>query len=403
VTVAVNVEAVSKRFSRRGPRALTLRRLAASPRSQLRREWFWALRDVSVEIEPGEAVAFVGANGSGKTTLLRLIAGLGRPTRGRIRRPQSLEAMLSLGGTFDPLLSGRENATTAGIIAGRRRREVNADLDEIAAFAELEPFFDHPLRTYSEGMRLRLAFAVAVSRRPDLLIIDEVLSVGDARFQEKCLNRLTELRAQGTTVLVASHDEGLVRRFCDRALWLARGSMEAVGGPEEVYDAYRGAMAVETTRRAEALGVAPEKRGSGRLGTLEVEITAVRIFPATIRAGGAAGAEPVRIEIDLRAPSPVADPIVGVSLHRLEDLSKVLDVSTEGDGARVGLLEGERTISLTLDRLDIAPGEYRFDVGVYERSWEYVYDYHWRAYPLEVIAPGGAGYGPARRWGADLR
>jgi lipopolysaccharide transport system ATP-binding protein len=403
VSTAVTVEAISKRFSRRGTRALTLKRLALHPVAETRRDWFWALRDVSLDVEVGEAVGLIGANGSGKSTLLRLIGGLGQPTQGRITRFASVEAMLSLGDTLDPLLTGRENAITAGIFAGQSRREIRAKMAGIAEFAELEPFLDDPLRTYSDGMRLRLAFAVATSRTPELLLIDEVLSVGDLRFQEKCLDRLGELRQRGTTVLLASHDESIVRRFCSRALWLARGSVQAVGAPEDVYDAYRGAMAAETARRTEALGVATQARGSDRLGTLEVEITAVRLHPSTVRAGGSSTTAPVRLEIDLVPHTPVNDPIVSVSLHRVEDVVKVLDVSTEADGSRLGRLDGPRTITLTLERLDVPPGSYRFDVGVYERAWDYVYDYHWHAYPLEVVAAGSGTYGPARRWGADRR
>jgi lipopolysaccharide transport system ATP-binding protein len=404
VSTAVSVEGISKRFHRRGTRSLTLKQLARHPLAETRRDWFWALRDVSLEVEAGDAVGLVGANGSGKSTLLRLIGGLGRPTQGRIRRYAEVEAMLSLGDTLDPLLSGRENAVTAGIFAGQSRREIRGRLDEIAAFAELEPFLDDPLRTYSDGMRLRLAFAVATSRTPELLLIDEVLSVGDLRFQEKCLDRLGELRRQGTTVLLASHDESIVRSFCSRALWLARGSVQAVGTPEDVYDAYRGAMAAETARRAEALSAAGVRTtDSKRLGTLEVEITGFRLDPSTIRAGGTGGTEPIRIEIDLVPRAPVDDPVVSVSLHRVDDFTKVLDVSTEADGSRLGRLDGPRTVTLNLERLDVAPGDYRFDVGVYERSWAYVYDYHWHAYPLEVAAAGSGTYGPARRWGADRR
>lgn len=403
MSTVVSVEGVSKEFMRRGTRALTLKLLALHPRSAWRRDRFWALRDVSFEVEAGEAVGIVGANGSGKSTLLRLVAGLGRPTRGRIRRFRAVEAMLSLGDTLDPLLTGRENAVTAGILAGHRRREILLHLPEIAAFAELEPFFDDPLRTYSDGMRLRLAFAVATCGTPEVLLIDEVLSVGDLRFQEKCLDRLSELRASGTTVLMASHDEGLVRRYCGRALWLARGSVQAIGEPDRVYEAYREAMTSETARRAEVLGLAGRGRGPNRLGTLEIEIAAVRVSPPAVTAGAPSATQPVRVEIDLVPRTRVADPILGVSLRRVDDLTKVLDVSTEGDGARLGVLDRPRTVTLTLDRLDVAPGEYRFDVGVYERSWEYVYDYHWHAYPLEVVAKSGGSYGPARRWGSDRR
>lgn len=396
---ALAVEAVSKRFTRRGPRPPTVKQLLRDPLARARRDRFWALQDVSLRVQAGETIGLIGANGSGKSTLLRLIGGLGRPTRGRIVRGQEVEAMLSLGDTLDPYLTGRENAITAGILSGYRRREIVSRLDEIVEFAELEDFFDRPLRTYSEGMKLRLAFSVAISHEPELLLIDEVLSVGDLRFQEKCFRRLEELQRGGTTVLFASHDESQVRRLCQRVVWLARGRMQASGGPDEVYDAYQASMRLETERRAEALGFAPSRLEQGpgheRVGTFEVEIGGVRIEPATVPAGGLGGT-PIKIEVDLEPRVPVQEPIVVVSLHRAEDYSKVLEVSTEGDGVAIGRLESARTISLMLDRIDVEPGSYRFDVGVFERNWEYAYDYRWHAYPLEIL--GGAGFGPARRW-----
>jgi len=399
---ALAVEAVSKRFTRRGPRPPTLKQLLRDPLAQTRRDRFWALQDVSLRVRAGETIGLIGANGSGKSTLLRLIGGLGRPTRGRIVRNEDVEAMLSLGDTLDPYLTGRENAITAGILSGYRRREIVSRLDEIVEFAELEDFFDRPLRTYSEGMKLRLAFSVAISHEPELLLIDEVLSVGDLRFQEKCFRRLEELQAGGTTVLFASHDESQVRRLCERVVWLAHGRMQAQGDPEEVYDAYQASMRLETERRAEALGLGPAHEQDPeleRVGTFEVEIADVRIEPSSIPAGGGDGA-PVTIELDLEPRVAVDEPIVVVSLHRAEDYGKVLEVTTEGDGVSLGRLEAPRTVTLRLDRIDAEPGSYRFDVGVFERSWEYAYDYRWHAYPLEVVG-GGAGFGPARRWSSS--
>ena len=398
--VALSIEGVSKQFTRRGPRPATLKQLAAHPRSHARRDKFWALQDVNLSVLAGQTVGLIGANGSGKSTLLRLIGGIGRPTRGRILRNRDIGAMLALGDTLDPLLTGRENAITAGIVAGYRKKEVVARLHDIVEFSELEEFIDHPLRTYSDGMKLRLAFAVAISAEPEVLLIDEVLSVGDLRFQEKCFSRLEDLQSLGTTIVFASHDELQVRKLCERVVWLARGRMQGEGEPDDVYDAYKRAMESETERRASALG--SEARhgtdsGTTRFGTREVEIVDVRVVPDTIRTGGPHVVTPIRIEVDVETSLSVDEPIIGVSLHRVADFTKVLDVSTEGDGVRVGRLQGRRTVTLTLEHLDIGPGSYSFDVGVYERNWAYVYDYHWHAYPLEVISPGGS-FGPARRW-----
>jgi lipopolysaccharide transport system ATP-binding protein len=309
--------------------------------------------------------------------------------------------MLSLGESLNPLLTGRENAITAGILAGFRRREIVARLDEIAAFAELEEFFVRPLRVYSDGMRVRLAFSVAISARPEVFLIDEVLAVGDVRFQDRCFARLAELQEAGTTIVLASHDESQVKRLCGRAVWLAGGRVQAAGPPDEVYERYNNAMRAETERRATAIGAKPaaaaDADGAARFGTYEVEIAAVRVLPGELRHGSPSSGPAVRIEVDLVPHTPVDDPIVGVSLHRVADYSKVIDVTTEADGMRLGRLSGPRTVTLELDRLDVPGGSYRVDVGVYERSWSYVYDYHWHAYPLDVQTRG-EGFGPVRRW-----
>ena len=229
--VAIGVDGLSKRFTERAPVPTTVKQLVAHPLANARRDTFWALQEVNLEVKTGETVGIIGANGSGKSTLLRLIGGLGKPTRGRIVRSRRVDAMLSLGDSLDPLLTGRENAITAGILAGYRRREAIAKLDEIVSFSELEDVIDRPLRTYSDGMKLRLAFAVAISASPEVLLIDEVLSVGDLRFQAKCFARLEELRAAGTTILFASHDETQVRDLCDQVSGLPEGAFKRLVMP----------------------------------------------------------------------------------------------------------------------------------------------------------------------------
>jgi lipopolysaccharide transport system ATP-binding protein len=397
--VVLQVAGVSKRFVRRAPRPPTLKRAVLEGLGRRGpREAFWALRDVDVELRAGETLGLIGANGSGKSTLLRLVAGIGRPTRGRIVRHRRVDAMLSLGESFDLRLTGRENALTGAILAGFSRRDARARLDEIVAFAELGRFLDEPLRTWSEGMRLRLAFAVATATHPELLLIDEVLSVGDVQFQAKCLERARELQARGVALVLASHDEEQVRRFCERVVWLVGGRVRAEGRPDEVYAAYRGALLAETAERAGGSPAAPRharphlRLGENRFGTLEVEIAEVRI--AHEREGRSAR---VRVDVDLDPRVEVRQPIVAVALHRIADGRKILDVNTQGDGVTLEKLAGPTRVALCLEPLDLEPGAYRVDVGVYEARWSYVYDYHWQAYELEVHADRDAP-GPPRRW-----
>jgi lipopolysaccharide transport system ATP-binding protein len=404
--VALSLEGVWKQFNRRGSGAPTLHAVLANPVGYWReRERFWALRDVNLTLRAGETVGVIGPNGSGKSTLLRLASGLGKPTRGRVVRRRSVGAMLSLGESFDGLLTGRENAVTALILAGYTRREAEGRLGEIVAFAELDEFFDDPVRTYSTGMTVRLAFAAAMSAEPEVLLIDEVLAVGDLRFQQKCVERLEELRTHGTTILFASHDESQVRAICERVVWLAHGHVQAYGDPEEVYAAYKDATRAETERRAAAVAadVGRDRDGlrmnENRFGTLEVEVVDVRILPSILRRAPSSGPNPIRIEIDLHPHVTVEDPIVVISLHRLRDGGKVLDVNTAADGITLGRLERPTTVTLRLDRFDAEAGAYRFDVGVFEASWSYAYDYHWQAYDFDLVDAGMDGtFGPSRGW-----
>lgn len=311
--------------------------------------------------------------------------------------------MLALGESFDPLLTGRENAVTAAMLGGHTRREAQRKLAEIVDFSELHEFIDAPLRTYSSGMMLRLAFAAAAgSANPDVLVVDEVLFVGDAAFRRKCLDRLEELRLGGTAILLASHDESAIEEFCDRALWLDNGTACAQGDPDEVLTAYKDQLRVESERRVTrepAFGPRSSDTASARFGTYDVEIADVRIAPSISDIPPSAGSARVRIDVDLVPHVAVEDPIVVVSVHGQRDATTVADVNTLADGVPLGRLDGPVTVALELDRLDVEPGTYRVAVGVFERAWQYAYDYHWYASRLEIASTAPAAtFGPARQW-----
>jgi ABC-2 type transport system ATP-binding protein/lipopolysaccharide transport system ATP-binding protein len=201
----------------------------------------WALRDVSFEVGRGEVVGIIGRNGSGKSTLLRVIARVLRPTSGRIWVKGRVAPLLELGGGFHPELTGRENIFLNGCLLGRTRQEVAERFDEIVDFAELREFIDAPLRTYSTGMVARLGFAVATAWEPEILLVDEVLAVGDQDFQKKCQARMETFRACGTTILLVSHNLEMVRKMCQRAIWLEHGRIQAIGSPDEVISRYQDA------------------------------------------------------------------------------------------------------------------------------------------------------------------
>jgi lipopolysaccharide transport system ATP-binding protein len=213
---------------------------------------FWALREVSFRVDPGESVCIVGDNGAGKSTLLRLICGLGRPTEGSARVQGRVSALLELGAGFHRQLTGRENLYVSAIVSGMRRSEVDARFREIVDFAEVGDFIDQPLRTYSSAMQVRLAFSVAMHVDPMVLIIDEVLAVGDLHFRQRCLDRIDDFRGRGKTLLLVSHDMELVRRFARRALHLEHGGLVRDGPVEEVVAAYEAAAPAPPRTPAES-------------------------------------------------------------------------------------------------------------------------------------------------------
>ncbi|MHB9025971.1 MAG: ABC transporter ATP-binding protein [Armatimonadota bacterium] len=233
------VEGVAKRFILPHEKVMSFKEALVGVFKRSRgADEFWALRDVSFSVPEGQTVALIGANGSGKTSLLRLIAGILRPTRGKIQTHGTLAALFELGAGFHPELSGRDNIFLNGVLMGRTRKEIQARLDDIIEFSELGDFIETPIKNYSAGMRLRLSFSVAVMAEADILLIDEVIAVGDEHFQHKCLRTIAELQTQGRTILVVSHDLPNVRRIANRVLWLENGVIRMDGDAETVVDAY---------------------------------------------------------------------------------------------------------------------------------------------------------------------
>jgi lipopolysaccharide transport system ATP-binding protein len=366
----------------------------------------WALRDVSLEVRAGQGTGVIGSNGAGKSTLLKLAAGIARPTRGRLLVPERTAAVLSLGDVFDFSLSGRSNAVTTAVAAGMSPSEARERLPDMLAFAELEAFADAPVRTYSDGMRLRLAFGVVAQLEPDLILLDEVIAVGDARFQRKCLEWVRRRREAGAGLLFASHSLEQIVQECDHAVWLDAGGVRASGSSADVVAAYREAFSNETRARTPAPDpgdAGPLELRRNRLGSQEATIRDVRLLgpdgsPTQERPMG--GALEVSLVLDVPPGAQVEDPIVAVTLVRAGDGVVCYDTSTGAEGLAVGTLDGRRAVSLTFDRLDLFPGEYHVDVGLYEASWAYAYDYHWHAYAFRVVgtASDSGVFRPSHVW-----
>ncbi len=403
---AIIVKNLSKRFRRYHPdRPWTLQEAVLAGLRRLRPlDQFWGLRDVSFCVPAGQVVGVVGVNGSGKSTLLRLIGGVGRPDEGAVEVNGRIGALLDLGAGFHPDLTGRENVFVAGVVAGLTRRDVVDRFDSIVAFSELEKFIDHPLRTYSTGMQMRLAFAVAVHVDPEILLIDEVLSVGDLGFQRKCLDRIAQFKAEGCSILLVSHEASLVRELCDQALWLDAGQLMLHGKAAVVVDHYVEQVSMprlgESGNAVRSLPITPPPSdgqtsqasrlvlNENRFGSLELEITAVRFLDPEgqpideFRSGNA-----LRIEIDFLAPRRILAPIFQVYISRDDDLV-CCDLNTEGTELKAAQVEGPGRVSLCLERFDLKGGRYYVDVGSYAQSWAYAYDYHSSVYPLLITGEG---------------
>src|SRR6187549_3912026 len=260
MTPAIDLVNVSKVYRRYGGRQFSTLKSALLQRSILRdlqpSETFPALTDVSFSVPKGATYGVMGRNGSGKSTALKLVAGITKPTSGTVRVEGRISALIELGAGFHPEISGRENVFINGIMLGLTRREIQQRFDEIVEFAELTDFIDAPVKTYSSGMYMRLAFAVAIHVDPDVLLVDEVLAVGDEGFTHKCLDKFAEFKRRGRTILLVTHSLGLVERFCDEALWMDAGIMKGLGDPKRIIDAY--ITAVE--RSEEALLAAGDAR-----------------------------------------------------------------------------------------------------------------------------------------------
>lgn len=397
----IRLEGVTKRYPRRRGSAYSLRALIFE-RAGRDGGTFEALRDVTVTVRPGTTTGLIGGNGAGKSTLLRVAAGLTPPTEGRVAIPADTQSVLGLGASFDGTLTGRENALTALIVNGMSRREARARLEDVRAFSELEEFFDTPVRTYSAGMGLRLAFGVSAQFRAAAFLVDEVLSVGDLAFEQKCIDHLTGLKRGGATIMMASHDLGRIEELCDEVVWMHGGRVRMLGPAGEVVTAYRDAMRAKTLDLTPVAESGPDAEGlelrRNRFGSQEMRLQGVLLNGAphaTIATGGA-----LRIEARIVAGPRPERAVAGVSVRPAAGAPELVS-----EYAEIGVVAADQRLVLDLDRLDLAPGAYLVDIGIYRADWESAFDYHWGAHTLQVDGEG-AGPGliaPPARWSVNGR
>jgi ABC-type polysaccharide/polyol phosphate transport system ATPase subunit len=338
-------------------------RLADAPRSRVYYREFHALNEVSLQVRRGETLGIIGRNGAGKSTLLQLLAGTLTPTAGRVDIHGRVAALLELGTGFNPEFTGRENVVMSGLLLGLHRAQIEARFDEIAAFADIGAFIDQPVRTYSSGMYVRLAFAVATALDPDVLIIDEALSVGDLAFRNKCMARIKRLSDAGTTILFVSHDLSTVQIICDRVMWLDKGRVRAVGDPIQVCRDYYVATlgGPELGSAAHSLGLITQQyTGLGEFD--DVRVVDGFADPAYEFDVG----DDVSICFSLRALEDLGPTVVAVSVYRSDGDWLLGQTSREAGITWPGCAKGERLRGrLTLTRSCLAPGDYRVALAAY--------------------------------------
>jgi len=358
-----------------------------------------ALADVSFAIAPGETVGVVGPNGSGKSTLLKLLAGILRPTAGSVSVRGRLAALLELGAGFHPEISGRENIEINGLLLGLSRKEIERRFDEIVRFAELEEFLDAPVKTYSSGMAVRLGFSIAAHCDPDVLLVDEVLAVGDEAFSRRSLEKFAEFERAGKTLLFVSHDLGLIAERCHRAIWFDRGRVAADGPAGETVTLYRESVAErEAERRAQPAPAAPAGRAF-RIGSGAATVEAVRLLDSEGRpAARLLSGEPARLVLEVKAPEPLTDFVFGFAISTVAGAT-VFGSNTTIDGFVPAELGTAGTVILDIPSLDLAPGVYSVDAAIHARDGS-PYDYRRDVLRFEVAAEQATAgvWSPERRW-----
>jgi len=373
---AISLQNVSKSYRKWGRRsqfatlksALLKRNVKMTPESSVE-----ALKNVSFAVDKGEAFGIIGRNGSGKSTLLKIITGILKPTRGTVAVNGRIAALIELGAGFHPEITGRENIVINGIMLGLTRREIDQRFDSIVEFSGIGEFIDQPVKTYSSGMYVRLGFAVAVHVDPDVLLIDEVLSVGDEEFSAKCVAKIQELKYRGVTLVFVTHQLDQVRNLCDRALWLDHGEMEAVGDPMRVVDHYlqevSGTVGAPASPPAgPAPSPAPDANEEERWGSGEIVLTRVALTDDRGRELVALGpGTPATIEMDVSVRVPQEDFVFGIGIYHA-DGTCVYGTNTDLEGLAPQQLDADGRVRFVMPSLDLVAGTYRIDAAVHTRN-----------------------------------
>ena len=376
MSAAIVVDDVSKQYRLYHERNQSLK-AAIMRRARVKYEEFWALRDVAFDVPEGATFALIGENGSGKSTLLKCMAHILRPEKGRIETTGKISALLELGAGFHPELTGRENIFLNGSILGMTKKQLNQRFDEIVDFAGLEHFIDTPVKNYSSGMYVRLGFSVAINVDPDILLIDEVLAVGDAEFQRKCLEKFDDFRAAGKTIVIVSHALESVRNLCDTVGWLEHGVLRRLGQSNDVIDEYL--TESHTDRAADGAHGTRWGSGEGRLEKIEL-LDASKEPVKRVRTG-----DTVVLRFHYAADAPIPKPVFGLAIYALDGV-RVTGPSTRDGGLVPDQLDpgAEGYVDLHVDRLLLLPGTYDVSASLHNSAGTHVWDMRHRVLRFDV-------------------
>lgn len=363
---AISVENVSKKFRLYHEKNQYLKTTLLRG-GRARYEDFWAVKDVSFEIPVGSTFGIIGSNGSGKSTLLKCLAGILTPDEGNLSINGRLSALLELGAGFHPELSGRENVFLNGAILGMTRHEIDSRLDEIVDFSGLGHFIDTPVKNYSSGMVVRLGFSIAANVEPEILLIDEVLAVGDAEFQQRCYEKIELFRHDGRTIVLVSHGLSQIEQMCDTVAWLEKSELKDLGPSFEIVQKYNGASHHAIRRDEDKIG---DRWGTGAAVISKVELikdgSATSLFTTN---------EDMKIRVHYDAPDGINDAVVGIRITHLHGMN-IWGTNTKRKGARIPYLQGKGFVDLDIPSLKLLEGTYDLTIALSDTVEVNVYD-HW--------------------------
>jgi len=396
---AIRFDHVSKEFTLHRARARSFQELFLNLVCLKRfpsREKYWALRDVSFEVEPGEVVGIVGPNGAGKSTSLKLMSHIIEPTSGQIEINGQVGALLELGAGFHPDLTGRENIYLNGSILGFSKTKMDRIFDDILDFSEMGPFIDVPVKHYSSGMYMRLAFSIAIHIEPDILLVDEVLAVGDQAFQVRCLDKINEMKRQGITIILVTHALGMVREMCNRAIWLDHGQIQAAGAVEQVVEQYMAQVLAQDKQQMLEAEQAEDSEGeaeqddesSWRWGSREAEIVAVQILDSNdddqkiFQTG-----DTLKLRIHYVAHEPIPQPRIGLALYRSNGFH-INGPNNIFANYPIDVLDGTGFVDYVINSLPLLPGTYLISAALHDFAGKHAYDYLHQRFAFRV-RPGG--------------